>query len=172
MITHESLAVTVAPASPGGPFSAADRRRLSGPGLRAFAAIADQWGLGETERMRMLGLPGRSTYFGWLAKARSGMALTLPLDTLLRISAVLGIHKAMRILFTDDRTALDWLRSPNDGPLFGGQPPLALAANGTQDGLLLLRRHLDAWRGGLFAAPLPALDDVAAPIGDDDIVWA
>lgn len=153
-------------------FSVADRRRLSGPGLTSFVAIAELWGLGEDERMRVLGLPGRSTYFGWLAKVRSGAPLLLPLDTLLRISAVLGIHKALRILFARDADALAWLRGGNDGPLFGGQPPLALAANGTQDGLMLLRRHLDAWRGGLFAAPLPALDDVAEPLDDSDIVWA
>lgn len=153
-------------------FSSADRRRLSGPGLRSFVAIADRWGLGEAERMRILGLPGRSTYFGWLAKARAGAPLALPLDTLLRISAVLGIHKALRILFARDEEALAWLYGANDGPLFGGQPPLTLAANGTQDGLMLVRRHLDAWRGGLFSAPLPALDDVAAPLGDGDIVWA
>ncbi len=157
--------------SAGQLFAASDRKRLGGPGLRAFIAIADLWGLGEAERMRMLGLPGRSTYFGWLAKARADAPLSLPLDTLLRISAVLGIHKALRILFADDAEALAWLRGPNSGPLFGGQPPLTLAANGTQDGLLLLRRHLDAWRGGLFSAPLPALDDLATPIGDDDIVW-
>ncbi|MBZ9936087.1 MbcA/ParS/Xre antitoxin family protein [Mesorhizobium sp. BR1-1-16] len=170
------LSPTPAAAAPAGEswrhFSAADRKRLGGPGLRSFVAIADLWGLTEAERMRMLGLPGRSTYFGWLAKVRTDAPLILPLDTLLRISAVLGIHKALRILFAADADALFWLRAPNSGPLFGGQPPLALAANGTQDGLMLLRRHLDAWRGGLFSAPLPALDDVAAPIDDSDIVWA
>ena len=169
------LSPTPAASAPAGEswrhFSAADRKRLGGPGLRTFVAIADLWGLGEAERMRMLGLPGRSTYFGWLAKARADAPLSLPLDTLLRISAVLGIHKALRILFADDAEALGWLRGPNSGPLFGGQPPLALAANGTQDGLMLLRRHLDAWRGGLFSAPLPALDDLAPPITSDDIVW-
>ncbi len=36
---------------------------------------------------------------------------------------------------------------------------------------MLVRRHLDAWRGGLFSAPLPALDDLP-PLGDGDIVWA
>ncbi len=49
------------------------------------------------------------------------------------------------------------------------QPPLSLLANGTQDGLMLVRRYLDAWRGGLFAAP-NAADRNFAPYSDDDIV--
>ena len=152
-------------------YSAAARRRMSGPGLRTFNAIADQWKLTEAERMRVLGQPGRSTYFGWLAKARGGIGLTLPVDVLLRISAVLGIHKALKIVFQTDAEANRWLTTSNDGPLFGGQPPLALITAGTQDGLMLVRRHLDAWRGGLFSAPLPGFDEID-PIETSDIVWA
>lgn len=152
-------------------YSAAARRRMSGPGLRTFSAIADSWGLTEAERMRVLGQPGRSTYFGWLAKTRAGVDLTLPVDTLLRISAILGIYKALKIVFQSDVEANGWLTAGNSGPLFGGQSPLALITAGTQDGLMLVRRHLDAWRGGLFSAPLPGFDEID-PIETSDIVWA
>jgi hypothetical protein len=40
----------------------ADRTRLSGPALRTFARIADEWGLTERSRLAMLGEPGRSTH--------------------------------------------------------------------------------------------------------------
>ena len=135
-------------------FDGASRARVSGPGLRTFAGIAGQWQLSERARLLLLGSPARSTYHNWLAKAQSGQRLTLPLDSLLRISAVLGIHKALRILFPDDERARQWLQSPNAAPLFGGQRPLDLMLSGTQLGLLEVRRFLDAWRGGLFAAPL------------------
>jgi hypothetical protein len=153
-------------------FAAPARRRLGGPGLRSFIAIADRWELTEAERMRVLGQPGRSTYFGWLAKSRAGADLTLPVDTLIRISALLGIYKALKIVFPDDAEAYKWLTSDNSGPLFGGQPPMALITAGTQDGMMLVRRHLDAWRGGLFSAPLPGFDDAVAPLETSDIVWA
>ena len=153
-------------------FSPAERRRLSGPGLRAFVGIADRLGLTEAERMRVLGMPGRSTFFGWLAKARAGAALSLPFDTLLRISALLGVWKALKILFAREEDGIAWLKRENSGPLFGGQAPIALITSGTQDGLMLVRRHLDAWRGGLFSAPLPGFDEAVAPLADDDIVWA
>lgn len=152
-------------------FAPESRRRLSGPGLRGFLAIAERWGLTERERLLVLGLPGRSTYHGWIAKARAGGAITLPLDTLLRISAVLGIHKGLEILFPREGDALAWLRAANAGPVFGGQAPLALVVGGTQDGILQVRRYLDAWRGGRFAAPRPGLDEQAPPLGDEAVVF-
>src|SRR5580698_2888892 len=79
-------------------FAPAHRRTLSGPGLRAFVAIADRWNLTEAQRLLVLGLPSQSTYYGWVKAARLHQDITLSVDTLLRISAVLGIHKALRIL--------------------------------------------------------------------------
>jgi Antitoxin Xre/MbcA/ParS C-terminal toxin-binding domain/Antitoxin Xre-like helix-turn-helix domain len=150
-------------------FDSRRRERLGGPGLRSFATIAERWGLSEAQRLSLLGFPGRSTYHQWLAKARGHQKLLLPVDTLLRISAVLGIHKGLRILFGREEDECAWLTKPHDAPLFGGQPPLALVVNGTQDGLMLVRRYLDAWRGGVFAAP-NAADRDSAPYTDDDII--
>lgn len=146
----------------------AKRRELSGPALRTFTGIAEALDLNEAERLRLIGSPARSTYYGWLDKARRGEAVTLPLDALLRLSLLFGIWKALRIVFTDDETALRWMRSDNSGPLFGGQAPLTLMTNGTQEGLFLLRRHLDAWRGGMFAAP-EAGEPAEAPLTDADL---
>lgn len=151
-------------------FTPEHRRRLSGPGLRTFLNIADHWQLSEAERLRVLGLPGRSTYHGWVARARRGEEIALPVDVLLRISGVLGIHKGLRTLFGSEQDASSWLRGPHTGLLFGGQPPLALITNGTQDGIMLVRRYLDAWRGGNFAAP-NAVDRDAPPLSDSDIVF-
>jgi uncharacterized protein (DUF2384 family) len=148
---------------------AATRRRLSGPALRTFLRIAELWGLSEAEKLRALGLPGRSTYYGWIDKARRERPFALGLDVLLRISAVLGIHKALRIVFPNDRDAEAWLLAANRGPSFGGQRPIDLITSGTQDGLLTVRRHLDAWRGGPFAAPNRA-DEESMPLSDADIV--
>jgi hypothetical protein len=150
-------------------FSAENRKRLSGPALRTFGAIADLWKLTEAERLLVLGLPPRSTYYGWLKSARAHHELTLPLDTLLRISAVLGIHKALRILFETEPEGVEWLRGPHDGLVFGGKPPLALVTGGTQDGLLIVRRFLDAARGGLYMEP-NATDNAFEPYTEADII--
>lgn len=147
------------------------RRRLSGPGLRTFLAIADLWGLNETERLRLLGLPPRSTYYAWVKAAREHRNLNLGLDVLVRISAVLGIHQALGVLHANEREAVLWLRTPHSAPVFGGRPPLDLATCGTQDGLLTVRRFLDAARGGLYMPP-NALDDALRPYTDADIVFS
>jgi hypothetical protein len=150
-------------------FDAKSREKLGAPALRTFAAIAEQWGLTEARRLAILGLPGRSTYHLWLTKARDKKLVLLPLDTLLRLSAVLGIHKDLNILFGRPEDQGAWLKKPNDSPVFGGQPPIALVTNGTQDGLMLVRRYLDAWRGGGFAAP-NSVDRNFSRYTDEDIV--
>jgi hypothetical protein len=152
-------------------FSPEKRRQLSGAGLRTFLKIADAWQLSESDRLRVLGMPSRSTFHSWVTKVRRGNDITLSVDELTRISAVLGIYKALRILFPRDADASLWLRSANNGPIFGGQTPLALIVSGTQDGLIQVRRYLDAWRGGSFAAPVPGFDEVA-PLSDSDLIFA
>ncbi|WP_372993397.1 MbcA/ParS/Xre antitoxin family protein [Sulfitobacter sp.] len=132
-----------------------DRARTSAPGLRAFREIADRFDLSEAERIAILGDPGRSTYHQWMKKAREQQPLTLPLDTLLRISAILGIYKALTILFEDESQALVWLKGPHQGTLFAGASPMAYMLEGGHDGLMSVRRYLDAWRGGNMGAGAP-----------------
>lgn len=146
---------------------AARGAELSGPALRAFLAIADGWRLDEGRRLRLLGSPPRSTYFAWAGRARAGGRLVLPFDTLTRISALLGVHKALSILFERPDEALSWLRGPHDGRPFAGRAPLDLMASGLFDDLLSVRRYLDAWRGGAFAEP----DADPPAIADDEIVF-
>ena len=164
------------PVDPGPPrldptrFSPANRRRLSAPGLRTFLAIADLWGLTEEQRRLILGLPSRSTYQNWVRMVREHRDLTLDLDVLTRISAVLGIHQALGVLFGSERDGIAWLRGPHRATVFGGQPPLDLVTSGTQDGLLTVRRFLDAARGGLYMSP-NEVDADFRPYTDADIVF-
>ncbi|MFF0923155.1 antitoxin Xre/MbcA/ParS toxin-binding domain-containing protein [Rhizobium leguminosarum] len=151
-------------------FAPANRKRLSAPALRTFLAIADLWGLTEEQRLLMLGYPSRSTYHNWAKQAREHGAFTLDVDTLTRISAVLGIHQALGVLFSDERAGVAWLRTPHQALVFSGHPPLDILTNGTQDGLMTVRRFLDGARGGLYMQP-NALDEAFTPYEDADIVF-
>jgi hypothetical protein len=153
-------------------FDSERRKHLGGPGLRTFLNISDEWGLSEQERLRILGLPGRSTFYAWRDRVRSGEGITLSVDELTRISMVLGIYKALKIIFPRDEDVLRWLRSRNRGIVFGGQAPLSLITSGTQDAMMSVRRYLDAWRGGTFANPVSGFDDVAKPMTEDELVFA
>jgi hypothetical protein len=148
----------------------ANRRRLSAPALRTFLAIADLWGLTEEQRLLILGYPSRSTYHNWCKQAREHGAFTLDVDVLARISAVFGIHQALGILFPQERLGVDWLRRPHNEVVFGGHPPLDLITNGSQDGLLSVRRFLDGARGGLYMQP-NTIDEAFTPYDDTEIVF-
>ena len=152
-------------------FSPKNRRRLSAPGLRTFLAIADLWGLTEEQRRLILGLPSRSTYHNWIKTAREHRELVLDLDVLTRISAVLGIHQALGVLHNSEQEGVSWLRNPHLSLVFGGQAPLDLLSCGTQDGLLTVRRFLDAARGGIYMPP-NEIDVNFKPYTDSDIVFS
>jgi hypothetical protein len=121
----------------------ASRRKLSAPALRAFFNIARAWELSVTEERALLGWPPASTFH----KYKSGDAGVLSFDTLTRISLVLGIYKALHILYPEPAFADRWMRMPNSHATFGGVTPLALVADAGLDGLFQIRRLLDGRRG-------------------------
>jgi hypothetical protein len=151
-------------------FAPANRRRLSAPALRTFLAIADLWALTEEQRLLILGYPSRSTYHSWCKQAREHGAFTLDVDVLTRISAVLGIHQGLGILFPTEPLGVQWLRTPHEAVVFGGRPPLDLVTSGSQDGLLTVRRFLDGARGGLYMQP-NTIDEAFSPYDDTEIVF-
>lgn len=145
-----------------------DRKRLSGAAIRSFVNISNLWGLTEKEKLVILGAPARSTFHSWVSKATKKQSITLPLDVLLRISATLGIHKAISIIFHNKEQGIKWLASPNAGIAFGGQSPKEMMLSGTQDGLMQVRRYLDAWRGGSFSSA--GASDEENIVNPDDVV--
>lgn len=172
----QALRKQLEPAAPGpqrldsSRFEPATRKRLSAPAFRTFVAIADLWKLSEEERRLVLGYPSRSTYHNWARLAREHRYFTLDVDTLTRISAVLGIHQALGILHETEQEAIAWLRDPHAGAVFGGNPPMGLVTSGSQDNLLTVRRFLDAARGGLYMEP-NAVDAAFVPYEETDIVF-
>jgi hypothetical protein len=121
---------------------------MSAAGLRAFAGIAAAWGLSIDEQLRLLGEPGRSTFFAW---RRQPDKARLSRDTLERLSNLLGIYKALQILFPDPPVADGWVRRPNAAPPFAGRSALERMLAGQLSDLSDVRRYLDAVRGGGWA---------------------
>lgn len=119
-------------------------RNLSGPALRAFFRISAAWGLKSAEERVLLGQPPESTFFKW-KKEQEG---ALSRDVLERISYVLGIYKALQILFPDPARADAWIKRPNTAPLFAGQRALDRLLSGNVSDLFVVRQYLDAQRGG------------------------
>jgi hypothetical protein len=120
-------------------------REISAAGLRAFFAIARDWGLNTDAQMVLLGAPGRSTFFKW--KSAPGSA-DLKRDTLERLSYILGIYKALQILLPSTTAADAWVKKSNSAPLFGGKSALDRMLGGNVADLVAVRQYLDARRGG------------------------
>jgi hypothetical protein len=116
---------------------------LAGPALRAFFKLAERWKLRVADQRKLLGDPPESTFYKW-KRERDG---ALSRDTLERISYLLGIFKALAILFPQPDRADAWLRRPNDAPTFGGQSALERMLSGNVADLYVVRQYLDAQRG-------------------------
>ena len=120
-----------------------DFSSVGGAGLRAFANIAEAWGLTVAEQLTLLGIASRSTFFKW----RREREPRLPQDTLERLSYLLGIYKALQILLPDAKAADEWVRKPNSAPPFGDRSALERMLSGQVADLYVVRQYLDAERG-------------------------
>jgi hypothetical protein len=123
---------------------AIERERLSASAIQAFVKIAGKWGLNEVQARGLLGGVASSTLHAWKTKPRGKK---LDQDTLMRISLVIGIYKALNIYF-GPRWADRWVVLENRGPMFAGHAPIDYMLRHGQPGMLEVRRMLDAWRGG------------------------
>jgi hypothetical protein len=108
---------------------------------RVFFRIMQAWDVGDTEARVLLGAPSRSTFYNY----KRGQGGALSSDTLERVSYVLGIYKALRLLFPNREQADGWMRRPNQA--FGGRTALDHALGGKVVDLATVRAYLDAIRG-------------------------
>ena len=126
-----------------GRYQAQADAELAGPALRTFFRLAERWQLRVAEQRKLLGDPPESTFYKW--KREHDGALSR--DTLERISYLLGIFKALAILFPQAERADAWLRKPNAAPAFGGKSALERMLSGNVADLFVVRQYLDAQRG-------------------------
>lgn len=118
----------------------ASRERLA----RLIAALFDHWGISPADQALLLGLSAQSR--STVARYRRGEPLADNADLLARAGHLLGIHKALRIIFPHDRDlAYGWVTTPNRR--FGGIPPLEVMRRHGFEGVLAVRRYLDFERG-------------------------
>ena len=126
------------------PLSDAERKELSGPGFQAFLKITELWELKTKQQIKLLGLSSRSTFFKW----KRDINPDLPLDTLERISYILGIYHAIEFLIPDSNSGISWIKRSNPAPIFGGKSVLDKMLAGTVADLYLVRQYLDSHRLG------------------------
>ncbi len=122
----------------------AQRERLSPSALKAFFNIAERWSIRDEDARVLLGGLSNGPYYSW----RKDPERTLDTDMLTRISYLIGIFKALNVLY-GEKLADEWVRLPNQNPIFSGRTPLAYMMAGGVPSLQIVRCLLDARRGGL-----------------------
>jgi hypothetical protein len=109
--------------------------------LSVFFNIMDAWQVRAKDQIVLLGKPAESTFYNW----KKGKVTSLSLDTLERISYVLGIYKALGSLFSSRTQADAWPQKNNKA--FNNQTALEFMLKGSMINLSDMRRYLDAQRG-------------------------
>lgn len=120
-----------------------DSGRAAAAALRTFWRLAEAWKLSASEQITLLGV-GRTTFYQW----RRGKFGPLDRHVLERLSYLFGIYAALQILLPIADRANEWIRKPNQAPLFGGQSALDRMLGGQVADLYVVRHYLDAQRGG------------------------
>ena len=105
--------------------------------FRAALNLFGKWGLTDEQAATLLDMPLR-TYRRWKAEG----AGRLSRDGRARLSNLIGIHKALRIIFTETTRCYAWVKAAN--ATFGGASALDIMLGGELTDLMRVRRYLDA----------------------------
>ena len=109
---------------------------------RAVINLFGHWNVNDVDAAIILGGIAPRTFRRW----REGDLGRVNRDLADRMSLLLGIHKALRIIFADAQAGYRWMVAPNEA--FAGRSALDVLRQGGMEDLVRLRRYLDAVRGG------------------------
>jgi hypothetical protein len=136
------------PEAPADLSDPAIRRRLSPAAVRGFLGIVEKWNLRDSDARQLLGGMSTGSFYALKKEPKTRVPhRILDQDTLTRISLLIGIFKALNILYSP-KLADAWMTLPNTNPMFRGVTPLAYIVQRGQPGMVHVRQLLDARRGG------------------------
>ncbi|HXA03860.1 MAG TPA: MbcA/ParS/Xre antitoxin family protein [Bryobacteraceae bacterium] len=134
--------------------SRAVQEKLSPVAIRAFFRLTSHWKLRDEDARALIGGISNGSFYqlkrgvGKASNAKTLDVKTLDQDKLTRVSLLVGIFKALNILY-GTKLADAWVQLPNSNPIFSGETPLAYMLKGGVPSMLRVRQLLDARRGGL-----------------------
>lgn len=135
------------------------QEKLSPVAIRAFFLLASHWKLRDQDARSLIGGMSNGSFYQLKRSSATTSGIrttgskapgvkTLDQDKLTRVSLLVGIFKALNILYSN-KLADTWVQLPNSNPIFGGQTPLAYMLRGGLLSMFRVRQLLDARRGGV-----------------------
>lgn len=114
-------------------------------GLRAALNILERWQASSEQSCRILRI-SRSTYTR-ASQRDSEWAVSLDADQLQRVSLVLNMHSALRLVFDNPENVYGFVAMANHNEFFNGRSPLEIMAQGDMISLYETFRRIDVLRG-------------------------
>lgn len=108
---------------------------------RAVVNLFRHWQLTDPEARVLLGDMAPRTWARW----KAGEIGRIDRDLRARMAILMGIHKALRIIFADPARGYRWIRAPSEA--LAGQSALQVMLRGEITDLIDIRSYLDAERG-------------------------
>lgn len=102
--------------------------------------MSELWGLTAVEQVTLLGAASPEQCSAWL----NGDVEDAGEELLYRLSYMLGIHKALKMVGAGTDGGRRWLRGPNQSAAFDGGSPLDRMLRGDVRDLAAVREYLDA----------------------------
>ena len=127
---------TAVPAFRPDPISDAEAAAM----FRAVVNLFARWDLTDEQAATLLDMPAR-TYRRW----KAGDLGRINRDGKARLSNLMGVHKALRLIFRETQRGYAWIKAPNEA--FEGRSALQVMLGGELTDLMRIRRYLDAERG-------------------------
>ncbi len=122
----------------------AERERLSKSALQGFFRLANAWRLRDEDARELLGGLSSSAFYAW----KKNPDRLLEVDRMTRISYLIGIYKALHILY-GDKLADEWVSLSNSNRIFAGRSPLLYMLGGGLLAMQTVRKLLESRRGGI-----------------------
>lgn len=112
--------------------------------FKAVLTIFAKWQCTTEEAQTLLGIK-RSTWFKYKSAPETA---SFSHDLVERISYILNIHAALRILFSNPDSVYQWVRKPNKAPFYNGRSAMEIMLQGRVVDLWAVTSRLNAERGG------------------------
>jgi len=115
--------------------------------VRAAMKILDKWGCSAEQQQNILQL-AKATFYRY--RDNQTKKASLSRDQLTRISYLLNMHSALRIVFSNPDNVYGFMAMENNNPFFNGASPLSIIESGDFGNLHEVAKRVDILRGGLI----------------------